>query len=61
MILEINLVMQIKTGLDSIACVIYTYTIQSNITRMCGDLHKKTTLTSTAKGLFSRIANRSLS
>ena len=61
MISEINLAMQMKTGLDSIACVIYPYPIQSDTTRMFGDLRKKTTVASTTKGLLSRIANRSLS
>ena len=61
MISEITLAMQMKIGLGSIAHVIHPYPTQSEAIRMCGDLYNRTKLTSTTKGLLSRIANRSLS
>jgi len=60
MISEITLAMQMKIGLGSLAYVIHPYPTQSEAIRMCGDLYNKTRITSTTKGLLSRIANRSL-
>lgn len=60
MISEITLAMQMNIGLGSLAYVIHPYPTQSEAIRMCGDLYNKTRLTSTTKGLLTRVANRSL-